>query len=206
MRRFIKAFHSTLAFLVVVLSLVTLSTRQDVSAYEDSDCLVCHKDYGRSAETIPENVSSLYVNQEEWEKDVHFEVVGLVCDDCHSDATPETHPEKGLQKVDCGECHEEVVDSYHQTAHYTSEVSEGRRKPDCADCHHPHATRTKDDPEASVYKGNIKSLCLPAIRREHLRMNCSTGWLCLEFQPTENLISPTGSILPSVSIATIPRQ
>jgi hypothetical protein len=160
MRRFLKTLHSALAFLVMVLSLLTLFTCQDVSAYEDSECLVCHKDYGRSAETIPENVSSLYVDQEKWEKDVHFEVVGLVCDDCHADATPETHPEKGLQKVDCGECHEEVVDNYHQTAHYTSEVSEGRRKPDCADCHPPHAIRTKDDPESSVYKGNIKSLCL----------------------------------------------
>ena len=162
MNKYLKPSDITLVFLLMVLILVfNIYTCGDVQAYEDSECLVCHKDYGRSAETIPENVSNLYVDQEKWEKDVHYEVVGLSCDDCHLDATPETHPQEGLEKVNCGECHEEEVDSYYQTPHWTIEVEEERRKPDCADCHPPHDIRPKDDPESTVFKGNIKAVCLP---------------------------------------------
>jgi predicted CXXCH cytochrome family protein len=141
------------------------------SAYEDKECLVCHKDYGRAGETLPEGVSNLYVDEEEWKKDVHFdaeqwkkdvhaEVAGLACDDCHLDATPETHPEGGLQKVNCAECHEDDAAAYYKTIHWTAEVPEGKQKPDCADCHISHATRSKQDPESSVYRGKVKAICL----------------------------------------------
>jgi hypothetical protein len=158
---FSKTPTITWIFSIILLTLAfCLCTCWDISAYEDSECLVCHKDYGRSPETIPENISTLYIDQEKWEMDVHYEVVGLVCDDCHSDATPETHPQEGLEKVNCGECHEEEANSYYQTPHFTSEVSEGERKPDCADCHPPHTIRPKDEPDSSVFKGNIKTVCL----------------------------------------------
>jgi predicted CXXCH cytochrome family protein len=161
MKKCLRTSNITLVFLLMVLTFVlTLYTCKDVQAYEDSECLVCHKDYGRSAETIPENVSILYVDQEKWEQDIHYEVVGLSCDDCHLDATPDTHPQEGLDKVNCGECHEEEADSYYQTPHWTAEVEEGKQKPDCADCHTPHDTRAKDDPESTVFKGNIKAICL----------------------------------------------
>ena len=154
------AFCATRYILTVVL-LVTLCLCPwfSVSAYEASECLVCHKDYGRAPETLPENVSQLYIDQELWEKDVHNEVVGLVCDDCHSDATPETHPAGGLQKVNCAECHDEVAESYHQTGHWTAAVEEGRRKPDCADCHTPHAILSRDNYPAA-FKENLQKQCL----------------------------------------------
>lgn len=161
MKTFFRTSNIHLVSMLLVLACVlALCIGEDVQAYEDSECLVCHKDYGRSAETIPERVSTLYVDQEKWEKDIHYEVVGLSCDDCHLDATPDTHPQEGLEKVNCGECHDEEVDSYYQTPHWTKEVEEGKRKPDCADCHTPHDTRAKDDPESTVFKGNIKAICL----------------------------------------------
>jgi predicted CXXCH cytochrome family protein len=129
-------------------------------AYEDKECLVCHRDYGRSADSLPEEVSKLYVDEAEWEKDVHFEVAGLTCGDCHADAKPETHPAEGLQKVDCAECHEEQAESYYKTVHWTAEVPEGKQKPDCSDCHTPHAMISREDPASSLYKGNIKTICL----------------------------------------------
>lgn len=146
--------------IVVLLFVLCLFPWWSAGAYEDRECLVCHKEYGGSPEAMPENVSRLYIDQEAWNKDVHFEVVGLVCDDCHADATPETHPEEGLQKVNCAECHDEVAAQYYQTAHWTVPSGEGDRKPDCADCHTPHAIRAKDDPEASTFKGNIQQQCL----------------------------------------------
>lgn len=163
-----RSTNRTTAALLMVLACILFSVCRDVQAYEDSECLVCHKDYGRSTETIPERVSTLYVDQKQWEQDVHYEVAGLSCDDCHLDATPDTHPEEGLGKVNCGECHEEEVEGYYRTPHFTSEVEEGQRKPDCSDCHPPHQTRAKDDPESTVFKGNIKSVCLschPEIER-----------------------------------------
>ena len=144
----------------VLLFVLCLFPWWSAAAYEDRECLVCHKEYGGSLEAVPENVSRLYIDQEAWNKDVHFEVVGLVCDDCHADATPETHSEEGLQKVNCAECHDEVAAQYYQTAHWTAPSGEGDRKPDCADCHTPHSIRAKDDPASSTFKGNIQQQCL----------------------------------------------
>lgn len=155
-RRFIHVVALT-----VVLALSCLFTAtEESSAYENKECLVCHRDYGRAADKLPENISKLYVDEAAWEKDVHFAVAGLTCGDCHADAKPETHPAEGLQKVNCAECHEEQAEAYYKTAHWTADVPEGKRKPDCADCHTPHATRSKDDPESMVYKGRVKTVCL----------------------------------------------
>ena len=148
-------------YVITVVSLVTLYLCPwfTASAYDSSECLVCHKDYGRAPEEMPENVSQLYIDQDLWEKDVHNEVVGLACDDCHTDATPETHPEGGLQKVNCAECHDEEAESYHQTAHFTAAVEEGKRNPDCADCHTPHAILARDE-YGEVFTANLQKQCL----------------------------------------------
>lgn len=145
----------------VVLGLCfSLTAPGEPAAYENKECLACHRDYGRTADKLPENVSKLYVDEAAWEKDVHFEVAGLTCGDCHADAKPETHPAEGLQKVNCAECHEEQAEAYYKTAHWTAEAPEGKQKPDCSDCHTPHATRSKDDPASTVYKGKVKTVCL----------------------------------------------
>ncbi len=147
------------ALMVISFIALCLCPFFSVSAYDVSECLVCHKDYGRAPEEMPENVSQLYINQDLWEKDVHNEVVGLACDDCHTDATPETHPETGLKKVDCSECHDEQAESYHQTAHWKAVAEEGKKKPDCADCHIPHAILSREE-HGLVFKENLQKQCL----------------------------------------------
>jgi predicted CXXCH cytochrome family protein len=160
MNRFARLSQSMLLSLSLTAAVLLFSgIFQQLKAYEE-ECLKCHKDYGRSPESMPKDVSSLYVDQEQWEKDVHYEVVGLACDDCHMDATPETHPKEGLAKVNCGECHEDVVESYYKSAHFLSETEQGRKKPDCADCHPPHRIRSSEDPESSVSKENLAAICL----------------------------------------------
>ena len=161
MNRFWQTDSIVTSYVITVVSLVTLCLCPwfSVSAYDTGECLVCHKDYGRTPETMTENVSQLYIDQELWEKDVHNEVVGLACDDCHTDATPETHPEGGLQKVNCAECHDEEAESYHQTAHFTATVEEGKRNPDCADCHTPHATLSREE-HAAAFTENLQKQCL----------------------------------------------
>ena len=90
MNRFWHAAPPFRGYALMVLSFITLCLCPcfSVSAYDVGECLVCHKDYGRAPEEMPENVSQLYIDQDLWEKDVHNEVVGLACDDCHTDATP----------------------------------------------------------------------------------------------------------------------
>ncbi len=161
MNRFWQTDSFVTRYVITVVSLVTLCLCPwfSVSAYDTGECLVCHKDYGRAPEAMPENVSQLYIDQELWEKDVHNEVVGLACDDCHTDATPETHPEGGLKKVDCAECHDEEAESYHQTAHFTGTVEEGKRNPDCADCHTPHAILSREEHE-EAFNEKMQKQCL----------------------------------------------
>jgi predicted CXXCH cytochrome family protein len=147
-------------FAVALALLIFLIAPAESPAYENKECLACHRDYGRDADQLPEAASKLYVDEAAWEKDVHFEVAGLTCGDCHTDAKPETHPAEGLQKVNCAECHEEQAESYYKTAHWTAEVPEGKQKPDCGDCHTPHAMLSRENPASSLYKGNIKAICL----------------------------------------------
>ncbi len=128
-------------------------------AYDDAECLICHKDYGRIPEKAPKEVSRLLINEDLWKKDVHYEIMGLVCDDCHTDATPGTHAEGGLQKVNCAECHGEEADGYYKTVHWSTEVKEGRKKSDCADCHIPHAILGRSEDEAAFVKA-IQDQCL----------------------------------------------
>ncbi len=148
------------AFAVALALMFSLTDPASSPAYENKECLACHRDYGRDADRLPEAVSKLYVDEAVWEKDVHFEVAGLTCGDCHADAKPETHPAEGLQKVNCAECHEEQAESYYKTSHWTADVPEGKQKPDCADCHTPHAMLSRENPASSLYKGNIKATCL----------------------------------------------
>jgi hypothetical protein len=176
------------SFMVVMSLVFFLTDPGESAAYEDKECLVCHKDYGRAEETMPEGVSKLYVDEEQWKKDAHFdaekwkkdvhaEVVGLACDDCHLDATPETHPEGGLKKVDCAECHEEEATAYYKTVHWKAEAVEGMEKPDCASCHIPHAIRYKQDAESTVYRGNVKAVCLACHKDKAASFSLSSNFL-----------------------------
>ena len=171
MNRFRQTASLVLRYAIIILSFITLCLCPyfPVSAYDVEECLVCHKDYGRAPEEMPENVSQLYIDQDLWEKDVHNEVVGLACDDCHTDATPETHPEGGLKKVDCSECHDEETERYHQTAHWTAAVEEGKKKPDCSDCHTPHAILSREE-HAEAFNENLQKQCLSC----HQEMESST--------------------------------
>jgi predicted CXXCH cytochrome family protein len=146
-------------------------------AYENKECLACHRNYGRAADKLPEAVSNLYVDEALWEKDAHFEVAGLTCSDCHTNAKPETHPADGLQKVNCAECHEEQAESYYKTAHWNGEVPEGKQKPDCADCHAPHAMVSRKNPASLLYKGNIKAICLSCHEEMEATFSLSSKFL-----------------------------
>ena len=159
--------------MVAVLFVLCALSWFPAGAYEDGECLICHKKYGSYPAHVPERVSRLIIDEEDWERDVHFAVGGLACDDCHTDATPETHPEEGLRKVNCAECHDEVAVRYYRTAHFTAPSEGGDSRPDCADCHTPHTIRAKDDPHSSTFKGNVYKLCL----RCHEEKDPSATWL-----------------------------
>jgi len=71
---------------------------------------------------------TLFVDPERFSSSVHGE---LECVDCHTEIEEIPHPHR-MEVVDCGVCHEEVVEQYQGSKH--ARVSERL----CYECHNPH--------------------------------------------------------------------
>lgn len=85
-----------------------------------------------------------------------------VCIDCHSahEIAPPDQPAWKLGTVEkCGNCHQELYQTYFETYH--GQVSRlGAALPaKCSDCHTPHNMRSAKDPKSSVFAGNLVATC-----------------------------------------------
>jgi len=116
-------------------------------AIERDECLECHgsRDILEMSEAerlelviptpgkkeVRKGKISLFVDADRFEASVHGE---LECVDCHTEIEELPHPQH-MGAVDCGACHEEVVEQYQKSKH--AKVSERL----CYECHNPHYTR-----------------------------------------------------------------
>ncbi|MBU1627335.1 cytochrome c3 family protein [bacterium] len=67
------------------------------------------------------------------EKSVH---AGFSCSDCHREVGDE-HSEKGVPKVSCNSCHEDVYEKWKDSVHSSTELT-GTYSATCTDCHGTH--------------------------------------------------------------------
>jgi cytochrome b subunit of formate dehydrogenase len=127
-----------------------------LSASDHETCWDCHNDpdldMRRGAKTI-----SLHVDPEAFERSVH---AGLDCTDCHADVDAEDLPhDEGLQKVLCGDCHDDAQTDYDIGIHGTALAQKLPHAPDCSACHGHHDVLSPADPESPTYKTRIPYLC-----------------------------------------------
>jgi len=124
----------------------------------DQSCLECHRDAGLKRLTAAGELSSLYVNPEKWQTDVHRNK-GIKCVDCHVGMTPFSHPKEGAVNVACGRCHPEAIEQNQLNIHNTFVGIADKSLPECYDCHSKHSVKTKDDPDATINPENLGKTC-----------------------------------------------
>ena len=124
----------------------------------DQSCLECHRDAGLKRLLVTGELSSLYVNPEEWQTDVHHKK-GIKCIDCHEGMTPFSHPKEGAFKVGCGRCHPGAREQNQLNIHNAFVGITDKSLPECYDCHSKHRVKTKDDPESTINSENIGKTC-----------------------------------------------
>ena len=105
---------------------------------DNSDCLDCHSDKS-TTKLINGKEVSLYVNEKKFTKSVHGD---LDCVDCHEDFDEEEIPHKAgknIARVNCGNCHNEIVSSFAKNIHNRIELNKKEPKPNCISCHGTHS-------------------------------------------------------------------
>ncbi len=107
------------------------------------DCLDCHDEVEGMHNITYDSLLSKSIHQD------------LECVDCHTAITELPHDEK-LPKVDCGECHSDVAETY--TQHGRLPVG-AKDVPTCADCHGKHNILPPSDRYSSVNSHNLPKTC-----------------------------------------------
>lgn len=140
---------------------------------EQSTCVSCHEE---------EEEEELSRPVREWREDVHV-LAEVSCDGCHGGDPRASDPEESMseragyvgvpawQEVPelCGQCHEEIAESYVKGALGRS-VVEGGKPPTCVTCHMRGAHRVRP-PDAKVilaerHHAELEAFLRPARTRE----------------------------------------
>ena len=140
------------------------------------DCHTAHRELPKTDErsTVhPSNVAGTCATchdgiMEEFNKSIHSASVNPTdkklpsCNDCHQAHTiSRTDGGQFRQQIlqQCGDCHEEVTESYFETFHgKVSQLgSDGTAK--CSDCHGAHAILPPADPASTLSRENVVETC-----------------------------------------------
>jgi cytochrome b subunit of formate dehydrogenase len=85
-----------------------------------------------------------------------------VCNDCHeSHRLVDTNLDESKFKIvsNCGDCHEDLLDSYYDTYHGKVEKLGGGESAKCFDCHGTHNILSKTDTASLIHSDNIQATC-----------------------------------------------
>ncbi len=129
-----------------------------VSIYSQSkdDCLLCHDDKDFKGKVKGKTIS-LFVGETRYNSSVHG---GLDCIDCHEDLDAENIPHRTeFNKVDCGTCHDEVMQLYQECFHGKAKARGDPLAPTCQGCHGSHYILEVRDHNSDVSPLKIPFLC-----------------------------------------------
>ncbi len=136
----------------VVFSICTGISSLPVCVSAQEACFECHDDPEMATEDTTGGERSLFVDPGLYNASVHGD---LACEDCHADIAEIPHPEH-LQKVACGECHDDAASAYAGSVH-SSAVESGAAS--CADCHGKHDILSPSDAHSRTHPLNLPATC-----------------------------------------------
>lgn len=129
-------------------------------AQENSACLECHATVGLQLERNG-RVVSLYIDAQRFAQSVHAE---MECVGCHVelDGTTEYPHRAQLERVDCGECHEDddgPIAAYWESTHGQLSEEGDEDAPRCQDCHGHHYIVPLGRRDSAISPFNIPQMC-----------------------------------------------
>jgi cytochrome b subunit of formate dehydrogenase/nitrate/TMAO reductase-like tetraheme cytochrome c subunit len=126
-----------------------------VAAQDSDECFYCHEDDSLTGERRGREIS-VFVDVEQFDNSVHS---FLECVDCHEDLIGVELPhDDDLAPVDCGLCHDDVLDQLDEGPHADWAGDEAPSEA-CTPCHGIHDVLSVDDPAAPVHPANVGTLC-----------------------------------------------
>jgi len=111
---------------------------------------------------------------------------GPVCSSCHEPHAikrPDTAVVRGQVADRCGNCHDKVDASFHDSFHGKASSLNNVKAAVCADCHTPHHNLPASDARASIHPANLAKTCGAC----HAKVNASF----LTFDPHANPKDPS---------------
>ena len=127
-----------------------------LSAASNEDCMECHEDDEMTMERGGREIS-VFVDINKFQQSVHSE---QECIDCHSDADVDEFPhEDELEKVYCGDCHDDIQLDFEASIHGRALNRNAPYAPTCSECHGTHEIKNNTDPSSESFKMNIPIMC-----------------------------------------------
>ncbi len=85
---------------------------------------------------------------------------GITCVKCHTEIHYDQEiPCRGIGKVDCSNCHNEIANLYYESGHGTAYLNKNKNAPYCTDCHGTHKIKVKSDDTSPIFRSSIPTLC-----------------------------------------------
>lgn len=142
---------------IILIGSLSLFTVADLSAQSVDDCMMCHEDSELTKEHDGREVS-LFIDVERFSNSIHAD---LDCIGCHTDLDgfDDFPHDENLQKVDCGECHDDIAEIYGGSLHGQMAAAGRKLGPKCQDCHSAHYVIPSNVIGSQVDKFNIPFMC-----------------------------------------------
>jgi cytochrome b subunit of formate dehydrogenase len=129
------------------------------------NCASCHDVHGTHKPHMSDRVAQTCTTCHEAELarfagSVHEELLAdgdMNCLSCHS--THKDEEEIGQFDGGCGNCHEDVEETYRSSVHRFGRLHGNEGAATCADCHQGHHVLAADNPEATINPVNIPATC-----------------------------------------------
>ncbi len=92
-------------------------------------------------------------------KEGHDAPVCSTCHEPHAIKRPDTAVVRKQVADQCGNCHEKLDGSFHDSFHGKATSLNNLKAAVCADCHTPHANLPASDPRSSIHPDNLTKTC-----------------------------------------------
>ena len=134
----------------------------DIKLSADPTSMIYKKNVYKTCGTCHTKVESTY------KKSIHGQLVekgdkrGPVCIDCHESheiIAPERNAFKQYSDRKCGQCHEEMLERYHETFHGKAMALGATNVATCYDCHGYHDIVATENPQSPIHPENRLETC-----------------------------------------------
>jgi cytochrome b subunit of formate dehydrogenase len=133
----------------------------DIKRHLDADARTSHQKSPETCGSCHEGILKVWIDSahgQMW-KEGKAGPVCATCHTAHSIQDPTTVTSRENMPRECGNCHTELLKTFHDSFHGKA-TSVGRRQAaTCSDCHTPHQNLPASDPRSTINPNNLAKTC-----------------------------------------------